>query len=175
MTTENSTPPENLELVRLREHSQQLLAELKAERTAHKATQDALEATQGAETAWRARWHETAVLAPLETDLRGAAAGPWRYLKDTCAELGLLKMLPDTEGVERPAWFDEKGKPADLTDGVYKFLCGVAERTTGNDLGHCLRSGGARGGGATGSTGTITPAKAAAAPTPTPPATFGLR
>jgi hypothetical protein len=48
------------------------------------------------------RWYALEVLKPLEDDLRGAAAGPWRYLKDTCAELGLLKMLPDEHGVERP-------------------------------------------------------------------------
>ncbi len=148
MTTENTT--DTAELDRLREHNKQLLAELKAERTAHKAAQDAQQAAQGAENTWRTRWHETAVLEPLEADLRGAAAGPWRYLKDTCAELGLLKMQPDAEGIERPAWFDEKGQPADLTGGVHKFLCGVFERT-GNDLGHALRANGVSGGGATGS------------------------
>jgi hypothetical protein len=146
MTTETTTTDVN-ELDRLREHNKQLLAELKAERGALKASQQALQAAQEAEGTWRSRWHENAVLAPLETELRGAAAGPWRYLRDTCMELGLLKMQPDEEGIERPVWLDEHGEPADLSKGVFSFLSDVYART-GGELGHCLRSAGTTGSGA---------------------------
>ena len=171
MTTENTT--DAAELDRLREHNKQLLAELKAERTAHKAAQEALQAAQGTESTWRTRWHETAVLAPLEADLRGAAGGPWKYLKDTCAELGLLKMELDGEGIERPVWYDEKGQPADLKQGLHQFLCSVHQRT-GNDLGHCLRASGTTGGGAHQSSA-FQPATTAEQPAPAPRPALGLR
>jgi hypothetical protein len=167
MTTENTT--DAAELDRLREHNKQLLAEL----TAHKAAQEALQAAQGTESTWRTRWHETAVLAPLEADLRGAASGPWKYLKDTCAELGLLKMELDGEGIERPVWYDEKGQPADLKQGLHQFLCSVHQRT-GNDLGHCLRSTGTSGSGATGAGFTRT-APTTDTPVPVPRPALGLR
>ena len=174
MTTEaTTTDTTNPELDRLREHNKQLLAELKAERTAHKAAQDALQAAQGAETAWRDRVYQGEVMAPLEADLRGAAAGPWKYLKDLCTEAGLLKMEPGADGFDRPTWYDEKGEPADLAGGLYRFLCEVYRRTD-NDLGNCLRASGISGGGATGSVGTFTPAPKPAAPT-VPAPQFGLR
>lgn len=170
MTTD-TTP----ELDRLREHNKQLLAELKAERTAHKAAQDALQAAQGAETAWRDRVYQSEVLQPLEADLRGAAAGPWKYLQDVCTEAGLLKMEPDADGFERPVWYDENGEPADLGRGVYEFLCDV-HRRIGGDLGSSLRSSGISGGGATGSAGKFTPAAAPKPATPAAtPSPFGLR
>lgn len=174
MTAETAdTTPTNPELERLREHNKQLLAELKAERAAHKAAQDALEAAQGAETAWRDRVYQSEVLQPLEADLRGAAAGPWRYLKDVCTEAGLLKMEAGADGFERPAWYDENGKPADLGRGVYGFLRDVHSRT-GGDLGNCLRASGMSGGGATGNVTKFTPA-APAAPAPAPRPSYGLR
>lgn len=177
MTAETATTDTtNPELDRLREHNKQLLAELKAERTAHKAAQDALQAAQGAETAWRDRVYQSEVMAPLEADLRGAAAGPWKYLHDVCTEAGLLKMEPGADGFERPTWYDEKGEPADLGNGLYMHLCGVFGRT-GGDLGACLRSSGIGGGGA-GSSGSSTARWHTPTPkpaTPAPPPAFGLR
>ena len=173
MSTENT--PDTAELERLREHNKQLLSELKAERAANKAAQDGLQAAQAAEKHWRERWYSLEVSAPLEADLRGAAAGPWKYLRDTCTELGLLKMEPDSEGIERPAWYDENGKPADVSSGVYKFLSAVHARI-GGDLGHCLRSTGTSGSGAQG--GASHPPTPSAPETPkgaTPSVTLGLR
>lgn len=173
MSTENT--PDTAELERLREHNKQLLSELKAERAANKAAQDGLQAAQAAEKQWRERWYSLEVSAPLEADLRGAAAGPWKYLRDTCTELGLLKMEPDSEGIERPTWYDEKGQPANLERGLYEFLCGVFNRT-GGDLGHCLRSSGASGSGA--HSGAYRPYTPSAPETPkgaTPSVTLGLR
>lgn len=108
-----------------------------------------LQTAQGAETTWRDRWHQAAVLAPLEADLRTAAVGPWKYLRDTCTELGLLKMQSDDDGLERPAWFDEKGEPADLSNGLWRFLSDVYGRT-GGELGNAIRGPGASGGGSGG-------------------------
>lgn len=174
MTTETTIADTHPELDRLREHNKQLLAELKAERTAHKATQDALHTAQGAETAWRGRVYQSEVLEPLEADLRGAAAGPWKYLHDVCTEAGLLKMEADADGIERPAWYDENGQPADLGRGLYGFLRDVHSRI-GGDLGSCLRASGASGGGATGSMGAFTRTTTEEAPTPMQRPAFGLR
>ena len=153
--------------------NRQLLSDMASIKAELKAAQDALDAAQSAEAAWRDRVYQSEVLAPLEADLRGAAAGPWQYLKDVCAEAGLLKMEASADGFERPVWHDETGEPADLERGLYGFLCDV-HRRIGGDLGNCLRASGMSGGGATGSTGKFIPS-APAAPAPAPRASFGLR
>ena len=140
----------NAELERLREHNKQLLAELKTAKADAKAATEVATDAQKARDDWKARWYQHEVLAPLESDLRGAAAGPWKYLRDTVMELGLLKMEADDEGTERPKWFDADGKPADLSGGLYRFLCHVysADRVRFNDLGHSIRGAGEGGTGA---------------------------
>lgn len=172
----NGPSPENeVELHRLREHNKQLLAELKTARTEAKTLQEAAEAATARANEWKARWYAEAIEKPLEADLRCVAAGPWKYLRDTCVEAGLLIMEPDGEGIERPIWRDAKGEPADLAPGLWKFLesqCGAIP-----DLAHALRTSGAAGGGAwnsqhgkPASTEPETPK-----PVPAPPVSFGLR
>lgn len=150
-TTDTPTDSNADELVRLRDHNRQLLAELKTARTEAKGLQDAAEAATSAANRWRDRYHQAAVLEPLEADLRGAASGPWKYLRDICVEQKLLTMEPDAEGIERPVWRDERGEPADLSRGLYLFLSDVYKRTPGSDLGHVLRASGVSGGGASSS------------------------
>lgn len=151
-----------------------LLTELAEVKAALLTSQDALGAAQSDKTAMGERWYQLAVLEPLEADLRSASAAPWKYLRDTSAELGLLKMQPDSEGFERPAWFNEKGEPADLSGGLHRFLSGVYARTQ-NDLGKCLRASGITGGGATTSSGSYRPTPSPAAPPPAPITALGLR
>lgn len=176
MTDESNDQHDNDELQRLREHNKQLLAELKTARTEAKTLQDAAEAATTRANEWQARWYAQAVERPLEDDLRGAAAGPWKYLRDVCIEQKLLTMEPDDEGIERPVWRDEKGDPADLSRGLHRFLCGVYDRMPGSDLGHMLRGSGVSGSGAPGS-GRVTapaPTMPPAAPAPVAPP-LGLR
>lgn len=176
-TTETPTETGADELTRLREHNKQLLAELKTARTEAKGLQDAAEAATSAANRWRDRYHQAAVLEPLEADLRGAAAGPWKYLRDICVEQKLLTMEPDDEGVERPVWRDENGETADLSNGLHRFLSDV-HRRKGGDLGHVIRGSGASGSGASQSTTTVhpTPTEPSSPDTPAPavPA-YGLR
>ena len=155
--------------------NRELLRELADAKAALQVATDALGAAQSDKTAMSARWYQLAVLEPLESDLRSASAAPWKYLRDTALEHGLLKMQPDEEGFERPAWFNENGEPADLSGGLYRFLAGVYDRTK-NDLGQCLRASGTAGSGSTGSSGIGHHMKAAPAPTaPAPITPLGLR
>ncbi len=134
----------------------------------------ALETAQASANDWKVRWHKDTVIARLEADLRDAATGPWKYLRDTCIELGILKMIPDeADGMERPQWFDSKGNSADLSRGLWQYLAGVSDEFP--DLAQCVRSSGIAGGGATGNMGSgIAPAPAPAPGVPPPPQ-FGLR
>lgn len=172
--TEPNPRDDAAELDRLREHNKQLLAELKAARTDAKALQDAAEAATSAANRWRDRYHQSAVLEPLEADLRGAAAGPWKYLRDLCIEQKLLAMAPDAEGIDQPVWRDVKGVSADLSRGLYAFLASQVEAFP--DLAHALRSSGTSGSGATGSSAPVTPSEP---PTPSAPvpavSVYGLR
>jgi hypothetical protein len=156
--------------------NKELLKELSDTKAALQASQASLEKAQGDQKAIRDRWYQIAVLDPLETDLRGASAAPWKYLKDMTMELGLLKMQPDAEGFERPTWFNEKGEPADLTGGLYRFLSDVYKRT-GNELGSCLRSSGISGSGATAATRSASERSETTSPiqTPAPAYQLGLR
>lgn len=164
------------ELERLREHNKQLLAELKAARTEAKGLQDAAEAATARANEWQTRYHQVAVLDPLENDLRSAAAGPWKYLRDVALESKLLTMEPDADGIERAVWQDERGKPADLTRGLHMFLVDVAERQPGGDLSHAIRGRGASGSGASPSGSPPAAAHDEPKPAPAPAApTFGLR
>lgn len=189
MTTENTIENEEVEISnpatllknnrRLKRDKDELIARVaELERQlaqAQEASAKALEIAQAGMTDWKVRWHKDTVLAGLEADLKGAASGPWKYLRDTCIELGILKMTPDeSDDMERPQWFDGKGKPADLSRGLWDHLAGVAKEVP--DLAQCIRSSGITGGGATGNNGSSTttaPAPAPAAPAPTPQ--FGLR
>ena len=174
MTTEN--PPLADEVknpAALLAKNKELLKELSDSKAALQAYQDNLEKAQSDQKAMRDRWYQIAVLEPLETDLRSASAAPWKYLKDTAMELGLLKMQPDSEGFERPTWFNEKGEPADLSGGLHRFLSDVYKRT-GNELGACLRSSGTSGSGAAGGSATDKP-QPNAQPAPAHSLQLGLR
>lgn len=175
--TENTQTAEEVQVknpAALLAKNRELLQQLTETKAALQTAQDALGKAQSDKAAMSDRWYQLEVMKPLEADLRDASAMPWKYLQDTAAELGLLKMVPDAEGFERPQWFDEKSEPADLSGGLHKFLSGVYERTQ-NDLGRCLRASGTQGSGASGSTGRSTPAPTTT-PTPTPtPMKFGIR
>lgn len=135
----------------------------------------ALEAAQADQNAWKVRWHQDTVLKALERDIQDAAAGPWKYLRDTCQELGLLKMLPGDDGLERPHWFDEKGNPAELKEGLWSHLAGVYGRTNDRELGTSMRGTGASGSGAGPSERSIAIPSPEPAPEPAAAPTFGLR
>ncbi|MGQ0531028.1 MAG: hypothetical protein ACT4PG_14735 [Panacagrimonas sp.] len=141
---------EHDELQRLREHNKQLLSELKAVKVEAKTATDAATEAHKARDDWKSRWYALEVSAPLERDLRDCAVGPWKYLRDTATELGLLKMEADDEGIERPQWFEADGKPADLKRGLYRFLSDVydADKVRFSDIGHSIRGSGTSGSGA---------------------------
>lgn len=150
---------------------------------AHNARDKAAEAAGADVAAWRTRYQQEAVDAPLMAQIQEAAAGPARYLHDVCIEMGLLRMVPDDDGVNRPQWFDQHGNPADLGRGLHSHLSRVwselHKEGKDGDLGHCVRGSGASGGGATGNRAGWRDSYSAPAPTPKPaPAptpAFGLR
>lgn len=149
-------PALQAEVERLRTHSAELLADLKAERRAHHATKDELKAALGGEQAtWKQRYHQEAVLAPLENELRGVAAVPVEYLQSILVKTGLLKLESDKEGIERPRWYTPDGEPADMSLGLHAFLSGVYDKNPDAflDLGRAIRGSGTTGGGASGSIG----------------------
>ena len=155
MTDQIQTPPApnaaelHAEIERLRTHSAELLADLKAERRAHKDTQAALQNALGGESAtWKQRYYQEAVLAPLERELADLTPFPMKYMKDVCTAMGLLKMEADSEGIERPQWLDLEGHPADLTQGLYRFLNGVCDAMPDTELPKVLRGNAASGSGA---------------------------
>lgn len=155
--------------------NKELLAQLATAKAALQTAQEALGHAQSEKDALTGRLYQIEVLNPLEADLRAVSGGPWKYTHDTAIESGLLKMQPDKLGVMRPKWFDETGKVANLENGLYSFLSGVYSRT-GGDLGECLRSSGASGGGAKGGTaGNADAVQRPTAPTPAPVQALGLR
>ena len=181
-TQTNDSPQPTMEALqaevdRLRAHSTELLADLKAERKAHKDTQAALQASKGGEDgAWKARYYQAAVLEPLERDLADAAAVPVKYLQDICAGLGLLKMEEDAEGLARPVWRDQNGEPAKMERGLYEFLCEVYRSTDDSQLGVALRASGTSGSGAMASHSGYQPPQAKKEDAPqAQPAQYGLR
>lgn len=167
------------EVERLRAHSAELLADLKTERKAHKETQAALQASMGGEDgAWKQRYYQAAVLEPLERDLTGAAAVPAKYLQDICADLGLLKMEEDAEGLARPVWRDLNGEPANMERGLHGFLAEVYRTSNHPQLGMALRASGTTGSGSRGggySGASQSPDSEKSTPTKTPAAQYGLR
>lgn len=159
------------ELQRLREHNKQLTAELKTERAEKKASQDALQAAHDAQKQWRDRWHEVAVIQPLEASLAHASAVPTKYLRAELMDAGILKMETDADGIERPAWFDAKGEPADLKDGIHRLLLSLHHP----NIDKMILAPNIRGGGAVSSPHIWPTPKSEPAPAPTPPSSFGLR
>lgn len=179
MSDSTTQPNPAEEIDRLREHNRQLLAELKAAKADVKAASEAATDAQKARDDWRARWYEMEVATPLESDLRGCAVGPWKYLRDVVTERGLLKMEVDDEGLERPQWIGGDGKPADLSGGLHRFLTDTyaSDRERFSELGHCLRASGTGGSGAPGghfsSSTTLSKEPQRSKPAPAPP--MGLR
>lgn len=156
-TNENTQPTMEAlqaEVERLRAHSAELLADLKAERKAHNQTKTELQNALGGESAtWKQRYHQEAVLAPLELELAGLTPLPINYLRDVCKDMGLLKMAADSEGIERPQWLDLEGNPADMKRGLYGFLASMCDAAPDSELPKVLRSSGMSGSGAMGSNG----------------------
>lgn len=173
-TEVTTTEPEVKNPAALLAKNRELLGKLAAAQAELATAQTALAAAQEDATTQRLRWHQSAVLAPLEEEIKGVTAGPWKYGRDVFTELGLLKMEPDAHGDLYPAWFDNKGNPANLEKGLYPFLCAMIDAMPGSDLATTIRSSGTSGGGAHGGAGTVKPAAQAVAPAPAPPA-FGLR
>ncbi len=139
----------------------------------------AQEAAQRDQAEWKLRWYQEAVEKPLMAEIQAAAAVPAKYLRDIAVDMGLLKMQPGEDGMNRPHWLDETGAPADLKHGLHRFLCSVHGRLHkdggGTELGRALRGTGASGGGATGNGWRAHPAAAPEpAPAPARPA-LGLR
>ena len=153
-----------------------LLTELAEVKAALQTAQDALKTAQESSSAWREKWHQIDVVAPFDKSLDEVSAVPSRFLRQLVTELGLLKFEADAQGVDRPTWFDETGKPADLSKGLKHFMHGVSDRTKGqNELAHLLRGTGASGGGAQPSSYVrFAPAPRPVAPTPAP-TPLGLR
>lgn len=157
--------------------NKELLAKLAETTTALKTAQDALGVAQASATDWQARWHKSAVLDVLEADLKAVSGVPVKYMRDVATELGLLKMQADKNGIDRPVWFDEKGEAADLSNGLYRFLSGVTERSgTDKELSKVLRGTGASGSGASSSWSVGIPTqKTTPTTTPVAPMPLGLR
>lgn len=167
------------EVERLRAHATDLLVELKAERKAHKDTQAELKASKsGEDGAWKARYHQVAVIDALEHELTSVAAVPFKYLQDICTSMGLLAMEDDAEGLSRPVWRDENGEPANFERGLYDFLVDIYRITNNQQLGLALRASGVSGGGATGGVYRASSPDADVAKDPQPsaqPTQYGLR
>lgn len=136
----------------------------------------AVETAQADANAWKVRWHQEAVLKPLERDIQAAAGVPWKYLYDVATEAGILKMVPGEDGMDRPQWLDEGGNPADLKLGLWHYLNSMSDKLPESGLVRCVRGSGASGGGAIGNMGSSI--VRAPAPEPTAPQAkpaFGLR
>src|SRR5699024_7298716 len=88
------------EVVRLREHSARLLAELKEARSAANASATAVEAAQRSGEAWRDAYKRIAVDEPLEAAIRSAAVGPWQYLRDVATANKWLMTEAGDDGIE---------------------------------------------------------------------------
>lgn len=159
------------ELQRLRDHNKQLVSELKAERAALKEAQEALQVAQQKAQEWRSKWHQAAVIEPFDQTLNALSVGPAKYLRQELLERGILKMLPDADGVERPAWFDLNGEPLEPAD-PWRFLAEMNDAS----LNRMIRHSGASGMGMRASASAYSPpeSKPEAPATSQPPA-FGLR
>lgn len=173
-TTTDTTEPEVKNPAALLAKNRELLGKLAAAQAELATAQTALATAQEDATTQRNRWHQAAVMQPLERELRDVTAGPWKYGRDLFTELGLLKMEPDAHGDLYPAWYDNKGEPANLERGLHTFLVSMADAMPDGDLGKTIRSSRITGGGARGDTGTVKPA-APAAPAPAARPEFGLR
>ena len=154
MTDQTQEPQANeaalqAEVERLRNHSAELLADLKTERQARKTAEEALQAASGKDGGWKERFHKSHVLDPLKRELSEAAAVPSEYLQAICTNYGLLTWEDDAEGLSCPVWKQPDGKPADLSKGLHEYLSGIynADTATFDDLGKSLRSSGTRGSG----------------------------
>lgn len=157
------------EVQRLREHNKQLTSELKSERTDKKTAQEALVAAQSDAKQWRDRWHQSAVIEPLDAALDDASAGPSKYLRAELMDRGILKLQPDADGIDRPTWHRADGEPVELKDGIYRFLVDLNDA----NINRLVRASGSTGGGATGVHSSWKPEHKPAPAAPSP--SFGLR
>jgi hypothetical protein len=135
----------------------------------------AVEVAKAGVNEWKVRWHQEAVLKPLERDIQAAAGVPWKYLYDVVTEAGILKMVTADDGMERPQWLDEHGNPADLTQGLRHHLASMCDKLPESGLDRCVRGTGASGGGATGNQGSFVSAPVPPPAAPAAKPAFGLR
>lgn len=149
-----------------------LLAEVAQLKTELEAAKTALTTAQDDAGQWRTKWHESAVLAPFEALLATATSLPTKYLREGLIERGIVKMVADEDGIERPTWHDAKGKEMDTPADPWRYLADLKD----DGLNAILRSSGTTGSGAVASysSGSAPAAK------PTPPAApkapaYGLR
>ena len=182
MTTENSTDTTAQDEVKnpgaLLAKNRDLLAKLKQVQDELVTTQDALTTTQTAleaskadVTAWRGKWHAAAVMDPLDRLLKPTTGLPVRYVKELALEKGIIRMIPDDDGFERPVWHDKDGNPMAEPERVWNYLCNLND----SELNSVLVGTGASGGGA-GSSGTFATYKPPAPKeSDRAPTAFGLR
>lgn len=102
MTDQTQEPQANeaalqAEVERLRNHSAELLADLKTERQARKTAEEALQAASGKDGGWKERFHKSHVLDPLKRELSEAAAVPSEYLQAICTNYRWLETEVDSE------------------------------------------------------------------------------
>lgn len=153
--------------------NKELLATVAQLKTELEAARAALTTAQDDAGQWRTKWHESAVVAPFEALLATATSLPTKYLREGLIERGIVKMLADEDGIERPTWHDAKGSPMDVPTAPWRYLADLKD----DGLNAILRSSGTTGSGATpgfSSSGSAPAAK------PTPPAApkapaYGLR
>ena len=149
--------------------NKELLAKLKAAQEDLATAQTNLEAAKADSANWRKQWHDVAVIEPLDASLEAASAGPVKYLRAELLARGILKMQPDEQGIERPAWY-QNGEL--VTPGnAYDFLVSLNDPT----LSRMIRSSGMSGTGATGSQSSFTAHTPQTEDSKTPPPVFGLR
>ncbi|APW47065.1 hypothetical protein [Rhodoferax antarcticus] len=147
--------------------NKELLTKLKQSQDDIASAQVALQAAQTESASWRKQWHDLSVIAPLDAALEDACVGPTKYLRAELLEREILKLEPDAQGTERPAWYlnGERATPVDL----HKFLCDIADPV----LSKMIRAKNTSGSGAGSSSG-FAP-KTPTAPAPVAPPSFGLR
>lgn len=172
---DNDTAPEIKSQSGLLAKNRVLLQKVAALNVELEAARTAQASAQASEAQWRTKWHESAVVAPFEALLATATNLPAKYLREALIERGIVKMLADDDGIERPAWHDAKGEAMAAPADPWRYL--VDLKDTG--LNHILRSHGASGSGAAGSSyyyssGSRPAAKPTPPAAPKPPA-FGLR
>lgn len=152
MTDKTTNDDSAAELERLRAHNAELLADLKAARASVKAANDAVEASKAKDAQWRARWHES-IMSKTDSEVNALSRVPPKHFYAMLGDMGILKMEPDEDGIDMPAWYDSDGNKINLEEkgGLKKFLAGLTPLDKYSTLGVIADFGPSNGGGAKGS------------------------